>query len=52
MALRTAGAAEDAELSLPQANTRLRPYQGDASTAIEEALAARDFSQVEASAES
>src|SRR5437879_9148057 len=28
-------------LSLPQTNARLRPYQGDASTAIEQAIAAR-----------
>lgn len=33
--------AEERMLSLPQTNARLRPYQGDASTAIEQALAAR-----------
>ncbi len=38
---RDVGAAEDAVLSLPQANARLRPYQGAASKAIEEALVAR-----------
>jgi len=38
---RDTGAAEQCMLSLPQTNARLRPYQGDASTAIEQALAAR-----------
>lgn len=34
-------AAEERMLSLPQNNPRLRPYQGDASSAIEQALASR-----------
>jgi type I restriction enzyme R subunit len=38
---RDTAAAESSVLALPQTNARLRPYQRDANTAIEEALVAR-----------